>query len=343
LFRLVADYRPTAFAGVTQLLTGGDIVPPEQVRTVLRACPGLRITNGYGPTENTTFTTVHHVDDPAEVDNPLPIGAPIQGTRVAVLDHTGRLVPRGGIGELYVSGDGLALGYVGMPKETSAVFGPFSPEISGRLYRTGDLVRWDSQRRMCFLGRRDHQVKIRGFRIEMDGVARTLREHDAVTDAVVVTMTSGPGERRLLAGLVIAEPNRSTVEDVRAFAARRLPAHAVPALWAVVDSLPVTRNGKIDVARLTQLAEAPAEDIQAELDAVEQAIAATWSKVLGTSRFGSADRFFDAGGDSLQVLRVAAGLRRLLCDYEINVQDLFAHPTISGLADHLRTRPRNRR
>src|SRR5262249_54121149 len=176
LFRLVADYRSDAFRHVRQILTGGDVVPVAQVTKVLRENPGLRVTNGYGPTENTTFTTVHHLDEAAEACDPLPIGRPIAGTSVVVLDAAGRVVPPGAVGELFTYGDGLALGYAGRPDETARAFGHFSPDVDRLLYRTGDVVRWDGAGRLRFLGRQDNQVKIRGFRVELDMVARVLRE-----------------------------------------------------------------------------------------------------------------------------------------------------------------------
>jgi acyl-coenzyme A synthetase/AMP-(fatty) acid ligase/aryl carrier-like protein len=353
LFRLVADYRPDAFVNLRQVLTGGDVVPPEQVRRVLRACPGLRVTNGYGPTECTTFTTAHHVEDPVQVDDPLPIGRPIQGTGVVVLDETCRMVPPGAIGELYIYGDGLALDYAGLSEETAAAFGRFSPELDERLYRTGDLVRWDTQGHLRFLGRRDRQVKIRGFRIELDGVARTLREYPGIHDAVVVPTVSEAGDRRLIAG-VVAPDVPGLRGALREFAAQRLPDFAIPSLWAIVDELPITANGKLDVARLERLAQSrppavdPAPDPTAtvpnELHDIEGAIAATWGDVLGARGFGGDERFFDVGGDSLQLLRVVASLRRSLAEYEVTLQELRAHPTIRGLALHLLARsPRQRK
>jgi amino acid adenylation domain-containing protein len=338
LFRLVADHRPDAFAGLRQLLTGGDVVPPGQAARVLRVCPGLRLSNGYGPTENTTFTTVHHVDDPAEVTDPLPIGRPVPGTGVLVLDGAGRLVPPGGIGELYTYGAGLALGYVGPPDETARAFGRFSPETDRTLYRTGDLARWDGTGRLRFLGRRDRQVKIRGFRIELDAVARVLREHPAVTDAAV--MPTATADRRLVAG-VVATGDAKLLDSVRRLAAERLPGYAVPSLWAVVSELPLTVNGKVDAARLQELATVGASEAAAAPSIhgdIEQAIADTWQQVLGTSGFGTSDTFFDAGGDSLQLLRVAASLRRKMPHHEVTIQELYAHRTIGALADHLRAR-----
>lgn len=355
LFRLVAEYRPEAFHGVRQILTGGDVVPPAQVIRVLQTCPGLRVTNGYGPTENTTFTTVHHVDDPAEVEDPLPIGRPVAGTGVLVLDPSGRLVPPGGIGELYTYGDGLALGYAGLSEETARAFGFFCAETDDLLYRTGDLVRWDSAGRLRFLGRRDQQVKIRGFRIELDAVARVLREHPAVRDAAVMTAAAGSADRRLLAGLVAAD-HPGLLDEVRSLAAERLPGYAVPSLWAVVADLPVTRNGKLDAKRLRELAlrrdpqgntadasgttETPGspQDRDDHGDDVVRTITRAWQEVLGTRRFGLDDSFFDAGGDSLQLLRIAAILRRDLPQQGVTVQDLFACQTIRALSGRLRTR-----
>jgi amino acid adenylation domain-containing protein len=351
LFRLIANYRPDAFRKAAQVLTGGDIVPPEQARLVLQACPGLRITNGYGPTENTTFTACHHLDDPAEVDGPLPIGRPIRGTSLAVLDSSARLVPPGGIGELYAYGDGLAHGYIGRPAETQAAFGRFSPDIDARLYRTGDMVRWDTKGRLCFIGRHDQQVKVRGFRIELDGVARILREHPDVRDAVVVATGLRYGDQRLLAGLVAEEGKSPHLDELRTFAAGRLPGHAVPALWVLVTDFPVTANGKLDVRRLEELAQdtpeartattSPAQDGATTTQPpgpIEQVIASAWREILGTGGFGLRDSFFDVGGDSLQMLRLAARLNRSLPDYPVTVQALFAHPTISALAAHLQGR-----
>jgi acyl-CoA synthetase (AMP-forming)/AMP-acid ligase II len=252
LFRLVADDEPAAFRRVRQLLTGGDVVPPGQARRVLDQCPGLRLTNGYGPTENTTFTTVHHVDDAVAVDDPLPIGRPIAGTTVTVLDDDGELLPPGAVGELCAAGDGVAVDYLDAPAETARSF--VRPPAGPRYYRTGDLVRWDGAGRLRYLGRRDQQVKVRGFRVELAAVARVLRGHPQVRDAVVAA-TTDPGERRLVAG-VIADPHPDLVGSLRTFAEQRLPGYAVPALWARVDVLPVTANGKVDVSRLLQLARA---------------------------------------------------------------------------------------
>ncbi|RAG87117.1 non-ribosomal peptide synthetase [Streptacidiphilus pinicola] len=352
LFRLVADFRPEAFRSVRQLLTGGDVVPPAQVAAVLRTCPGLRVSNGYGPTENTTFTTVHHVDDPVGATaSALPIGRPIQGTGVVVLDHAGRPVPPGGVGELYAYGAGLAAGYTRAPDETALVFGEFGGAAAGcRLYRTGDLVRWDAEGNLRFLGRRDRQVKIRGFRVEPDQVTAVLRAHPEVRDAAVVVVPLGNGDHQLLAAVVGARPG--LLDTLRAHAAGRLPGHAVPGLWVEVEQFPVTANGKLDHQRLRLLAAEP-EPVPAPVaappqpapqqpvpgqagDGLEAAIADAWAEVLGHRDFTPADWFFDVGGDSLLLIRVHSILTEALPDHEVTVGDLYACSAIEDLAAKLR-------
>ncbi|MEV6694602.1 amino acid adenylation domain-containing protein [Micromonospora sp. NPDC051196] len=253
LFRLMADHRPEAFAHMRQVITGGEVTPPQQVRRVLERYEGLRISLAYGPTECTTFTTIHHFDSPAEVSDPLPIGGPLTGTRLFVLDE-GRPVPPGAIGELCVGGIALADGYVDQPEETARAFGATAPDTGERLYRTGDLVRWDGRGRLMFVGRLDQQLKVRGFRVEPEAVARRLREHPQVRDAVVV----GEGkvaDQRLIAGVIPEGPAPSPAE-LRAWVGQTLPAWAVPELWSFIEAFPITKNGKVDLRALAAHANA---------------------------------------------------------------------------------------
>ncbi|MFC1439459.1 amino acid adenylation domain-containing protein [Streptacidiphilus sp. N1-10] len=347
LFRLVADFRPAAFRSVLQLLTGGDVVPPAQVAQVLRTCPGLRVSNGYGPTENTTFTTVHHVDEPAAATaSGLPIGRPIQGTGVLVLDRSGRPVPPGGVGELYTYGDGLAAGYAGAPEETARVFGEFGAAAGGRrLYRTGDLVRWDAEGNLRFLGRSDRQVKVRGFRVEPEQVTAVLRSHPEVRDAAVAVVPLGNGDHQLLAAVVGTAPGLTPA--LRSFAAGQLPGHAVPGLWAQVDEFPVTANGKLDLDRLRRLAAGeeavapapvavPAAPVRSEGDRLVSVVTEAWAEVLGHRDFRTDDWFFDVGGDSLLLIRVHSILKEALPEYEVTVGDLYACSAIEDLVAKLR-------
>ncbi|GAA2356498.1 amino acid adenylation domain-containing protein [Catellatospora methionotrophica] len=250
LFGLVQELAGPSLASLRHLLVGGDVVPHEHVRNALTNNPGLVVTNGYGPTENTVFTTYHSLRDPDSIDGPIPIGRPVPGTRIYVLDRRGRLLTPGAVGELYAAGDGLAAGYVDDEAETDRVFGYFSPDVPERLYRTGDLVRIDAARRLQFLGRADDQVKIRGFRIEPHAIRASLLAQDGVEEAFV-TVTDGDSlDKRLVAAVRLTPGSAITPVDLRDRLRDELPSYMVPGLWAVVDQLPITATGKIDRRRL---------------------------------------------------------------------------------------------
>jgi amino acid adenylation domain-containing protein len=250
LFRLVAKSRPNALAGLRWILTGGEVVPHESAARMLELHPGLVITNGYGPTENTTFTTTHTVRDSTEIDGPLPIGRPIAGTRVFVLDRNARLVPPGAVGELYAAGLGVADGYLDAEAETRGRFGCFSPDVDERLYRTGDLVRLDPQGRLLFLGRVDKQVKLDGHRIETEEISATLARHPDVRDAVIIVARRENRGSQLVAAVAADADPRS----LRTYLSQLLPSYMMPALWVMVDEIPLTRNGKVDAETLIEAA-----------------------------------------------------------------------------------------
>jgi amino acid adenylation domain-containing protein len=257
LFRLVQENAPASLGRLRHLLSGGDVVPHEHVARALAEHPGLTVTNGYGPTENTTFTTYHPVRRPGEVDGPLPIGTPVPGTRVYVLDRRGRLLGPRAVGELYTGGEGLAVGYVNDKEETDRCFGVFSPDVRERIYRTGDLVRIDQNGHLRFLGRADHQVKVRGYRIELTAISDALAGYPEVEDAIVTVVDGTAADKRLLAAVRLAPGTTVTPVDLRNRLAGTLPSFMVPALWAVVDRMPVTPNGKVD-RRALAAAAAPA-------------------------------------------------------------------------------------
>ena len=254
LFGLVQEFAGESLAGLRHLMTGGDVVPYEHAMKALTKNPGLVITNCYGPTENTVVTTCYSVRDPASIDGPIPIGSPVPGTRIYVLDKRGRLLMPGAVGELYAAGDGLASGYVNDQAETDRVFGFFSPDVPERLYRTGDLVRIDGAGRLHFLGRADDQVKIRGFRIELHAISELLRAQEGVEESFV-TVTDGDSiDKRLIAAVRLTPEAAITPADLRDRLLDELPSYMVPGLWAVVDQLPITTTGKIDRRRLAAVA-----------------------------------------------------------------------------------------
>jgi amino acid adenylation domain-containing protein len=257
LFRLIVTSRPQALTGLRWLVSGGEVVSHESAARLLELHPGLVITNGYGPTENTTFTTTHTVRDSAEIDGPLPIGRPIAGTKVFVLDRNARLLPPGAVGELYAAGSGLADGYLNDETETNSRFGHFSPDIDERLYRTGDLVRLDPNGNLVFLGRADKQIKLDGHRIETEEISTILARHPDIRDAVIVVARQANRSPQLVAAVVVHPGAGADPRSLRTFLSRLLPSYALPTLWVVVDEIPLTRNGKVDEQVLIESAMPP--------------------------------------------------------------------------------------
>ncbi|QYC44243.1 Gramicidin S synthase 2 [Nonomuraea coxensis DSM 45129] len=331
LFRVMAGEAIDGFATVRQVLTGGDVVPPDAVRALLARHPGLEVVAAYGPTENTTFSTVHPMTGPADVDGPVPIGRPVAGTTALVLDEEGRPAADG---ELYLGGSGLALDYLDAPEETARSF-VVPPGRHERFYRTGDLVRRDEDGLLHFTGRRDRQVKVRGYRIEPAEIESRLLANPRVKDVAVVVTGVDAGSRRLLAAVVAEPGDDGLVERLRGALREELPGYMVPALWVVIERLPYTRNGKVDVAALEARAgSGRARAVPA--DAFEDVIAGVWKEVLGTGDFGVEDPFFEIGGDSLLAGRVHLRLRDELPGHPLRIVDIFQYPTVQALAEHLR-------
>ncbi|MGW4111212.1 non-ribosomal peptide synthetase [Actinosynnema sp. NPDC004786] len=327
LFRLVAEFAPDGLGGLRQLLTGGDVVPHDHVARVLARHPGLVVTNGYGPTENTTFTTTHSVRVAEDADGPLPIGVPLPGTRVHVLDRRHRIVPPGAVGELYAAGEGLADGYVDDEAETARAFGAFSPDVPERLYRTGDLVRVDAAGRLRFLGRRDDQVKLRGFRVELSAIADVLKGDARVRDAAVVVTDGDAFEKRLVAAVVPVGDVRT--DDLRDRVAERLPAYMVPTLWAVVDRVPVTGNGKVDRRALVAAALPAGQHVAPPASTGAEFFARALGRDAGEV---TADTdFFAVGGNSMGAVK----LLRLVKDelgVTVRLREFLLEPTPAGLS-----------
>ncbi|CRK57733.1 Nonribosomal peptide synthetase [Alloactinosynnema sp. L-07] len=340
-FHLVADHRPDALRGLRQVFTGGGVVSPAHVRRVLAHCPGLRVTNGYGPTENTTFTTTFPIDSAAEVLDPLPIGGPVRGTDLYIVDPAGRLVPPGAVGELLAGGEGLADGYLRDPDRTAASFTSHAP-LGRRVYRTGDLVRWGTDGRLRFLGRNDRQVKIAGHRVELVDVERRIKQQPGVLDAVVFLADAGTTAARLCAAVkAVADTDpqaaaRQAVEPDLAPSAR-------PQRWFTVAEFPLDRNGKVDLRALSALAtgsstvEQAAPDQPASVIDIEDLVTAAWTEALGTDDFDLDEAFFDVGGDSLSLAVARKLIQRGLGGRPLPLTDLYRFPTVRALARHLQT------
>ncbi|NBH12574.1 non-ribosomal peptide synthetase, partial [Amycolatopsis sp. SID8362] len=314
---------PVDLSGV-HVVVGGEALP-DDLAVALRA-RAASVTNMYGPTETTIWSTTARVGDGAPT-----IGTPIANTQVYVLDRALRPVPPGVPGELYLAGDGVVRGYLGRADLTADRFvaNPFAD--GERMYRTGDLVARRRDGELRFLGRVDHQVKIRGFRIELGEIEAVLAAHPAVALRAVVVREDRPGDKRLVAYVVPSEPVEA--EDLRRYLAAALPGYMVPSAFVLLDELPRTPNGKLDRKAL------PAPEIESGAGrlprtATEQALCALFGEVLGVPEVGIDDGFFDLGGHSLLATRLTGRIRAVL-GLDVTVRALFANPTVAGLCETL--------
>jgi amino acid adenylation domain-containing protein len=337
LFHQMVDGGIEKLQGVRQLLAGGDVLSVPHVETAARKLAGCQVINGYGPTENTTFTCCERVTANS-IGHSVPIGRPIANTKVFVLSSDMQLVPVGIAGELFIGGDGLARGYLDAADATAEKFlpNPFARKPGERLYRTGDQVRYRSDGSIEFLGRLDQQVKIRGYRIELGEIELALSQHSAIKDCVVTTQTSKLRERRLAAFVVSAVGQTARSEELKRFLHEKLPEYMVPSFIGVIEQLPLTENGKIDRDALPNIDELSSKEnvFVAPQTEVERKLAAAWSKVLGLDRVGVHDNFFDLGGYSLLAVKLVNEIEREL-GQKVPLMTLFETATIAGLADVL--------
>ncbi|SBT41192.1 non-ribosomal peptide synthetase [Micromonospora narathiwatensis] len=347
LFRLLAEETPEAFARVREVWTGGDVVPAPMVRRVLAACPDLVVGDGYGPTETTTFASHHLMHAVAEVPDSVPIGRPLDNMRLYVLDDYLRPTPPGVAGELYIAGAGLSRGYLNRPRLTAERFvaDPFGSAGAagtgttgtdgGRMYRTGDVVRWRPDGTLEFVGRADEQVKIRGFRIELGEIEAVLARDPGLGQVAVVVREDRPGDKRLVAYVVpAADAAAPDPAALRGYAAEVLPEYMVPAAVVVLDTLPLTGNGKVDRRALPAPDYAAGSTRRAPRTPTEEALCALFADVLGLPEVGIEDSFFALGGHSLLATRLVSRIRTAL-NVELAIRDLFESPTVSGLAARL--------
>jgi amino acid adenylation domain-containing protein len=312
--------------GSTALVVGGEPCPGEVVD---RWAPGRVMINGYGPSE--TWYTAMSAPLTAG-SGVVPIGAPVGGAALFVLDQWLRAVPAGVVGELYVAGAGVGCGYWRRAPLTGSRFVacPFGAP-GARMYRSGDLVCWGADGQLAYLGRADEQVKIRGYRIELGEIAAVLAAHPRVGQAVVIAREDRPGDKRLV-GYVTGTADPA---EIRERLAERLPTYMVPAAVVILEALPLTPNGKLD-KRALPAPEYTAGGYRAPANAVEEMLAGIYARVLGLQRVGVDDSFFDLGGDSLSAMRVIAAVNTGL-DAGLAVRALFDAPSVRSLSQQLGT------
>lgn len=313
------------------LMVGGEALPLALARE-LDATVGGRVLNMYGPTETTIWSSTAPVDGDAET---VSLGRPIANTDLFVMDRRGEPVPIGVPGELWIGGRGVVRGYWQRPELTSERFIDHPFEDGSRVYRTGDLVRYREDGTLEFLGRLDHQVKVRGHRIELGEIETLLRDQDTVREAVVVAREDVPGDKRLVAYVVLTAPSTDFAGTLKDALRVRLPEWMVPQHLVALEELPRTPNGKTDRNALPapDMAAATTEFVEPESD-LEKILAEVWQDVLRRPSVGTQDNFFDLGGHSLLTVKVQAGLKERT-GRVIPITDLFRFPTIRTLAQHL--------
>jgi amino acid adenylation domain-containing protein len=344
LFNRMLDEDAAMFAGLDNLLVGGEALSPLHINKLRKKYSKLRIIDGYGPTENTTFSTAYQVE--REHRESIPIGGPIANSTAYIVDRRGKLAPLGAVGELWVGGDGVSRGYLNSPELTAEKFLPDPYRsyrtnrtyISKRLYKTGDLARWLPDGGIEFIGRLDDQVKIRGFRIEPGEIEYRLLHHEKVKEAAVLADNDESGETYLCAYIVTR--GEFILNELREYLAKNLPAYMIPAHIVPLERFPLTANGKLDRKDLPKPASGMMGGGVPPRDEAEKKLSAIWLEVLGrTSDTGSAvdidANFFEIGGHSLKAASMLSRIHR-----EFNVRmpmaDLFQQPTIRRLAAHIK-------
>jgi amino acid adenylation domain-containing protein/FkbH-like protein len=345
LFSQLAGEVPGAFKTLRTLIAGGEALDPGSVRSVLQNQPPLRLLNGYGPTENTTFTCCHLIRDVPEGAGNVPIGRPISNTQVYILDSHRNLLPAGVPGELYTGGEGLALGYWNRPdlngeKFILHQFGQSEP--CQCLYRTGDWARYLPDGTIEFLGRIDNQVKIRGFRVELGEIETVLGRHPGVRECAVTTHGAGAGQTRLAAYFVADGKRGPNAGQLRSFLKDKLPDYMVPGAFVQLESLPLTPNGKVDRRALPEPDRARPQSEKkyaSPRDAVELELTRIWENILGIEPIGIEDPFFDLGGHSLLVVRMIAQIEKAF-GKKLRIATVFLAPTIEQLAVIIRDQTR---
>ncbi|MEU6339689.1 non-ribosomal peptide synthase/polyketide synthase [Streptomyces sp. NPDC046977] len=328
VWQALAAEAPDAIGGL-RALVGGEALPPAFAEQLTAAA--VSVTNLYGPTETTVWSTLAPLH-PAHGTR-VPIGRPIWNTQVFVLDAALRPVPLGVAGELYISGAGLARGYLDRPGVTSERFvaNPYGG-AGERMYRTGDLVRWNAEGQLEYLGRTDDQVKIRGFRIELGEIEAALAAHPSVTQASVIVREDQPGDKRLV-GYIVPGATVDSAE-LRAHVAGLLPDYMVPAAIVALDALPLTANRKLDRRALPAPDYAAGTGGRGPANAQEEILCALAAETLGLLSVGIDDNFFELGGHSLLATRLISRIRSAF-GVEVPIRTLFEARTLRELADRL--------
>ncbi|MEB2302389.1 amino acid adenylation domain-containing protein [Lysinibacillus xylanilyticus] len=334
LFNQVSKENPTIFKNLRYLLVGGDALLPEPIEKVRQACLGVQIINGYGPTENTTFSTTQAIDKTYTYN--IPIGKPIANSTAYILDSHLNLQPIGAIGEIYVGGAGVARGYLNNETLTRERFidNPFAP--GEQLYRTGDIGRWLADGSIEYLGRADQQMKIRGFRIELGEIVNTLLLHPHVKDATVLQKENDTLGKYITAYVVLEERNTDAdLESVWDFIKKKLPDYMQPSFIIEIDEIPLTLNGKVNKQALLSYEEESAiVQVDEPITVTEEKLLTIWKDVFKKEKIGTNNDFFRIGGNSIIAIELLAKVKQAF-KVDVSIRELFSQSTIKSIAQYI--------
>lgn len=339
LFHALVDHQLDAFGGLRQILAGGDVLSPTHVLRAQAAHPDCQLINGYGPTENTTFTCCYRIPREGWGGGPVPIGMPIRGTYVRLLDDDMKPVAEGDVGMLYAGGLGLASGYLGDAQHSATQFVADPLRVGATLYQTGDLARRRPDGNLDFIGRRDRQIKIDGKRVELSEIEEAMRRCNGVADAVVTAVRNEAGATLLSACIKPASnvhDRPALVLEVRARLLQALPPHMRPSQVVVLDEFPLTQNGKIDQERLPvrRLSETP--PAHSATGKTAGILSGIFARTLGLRDIGPDTNFFDLGATSLKLVEAHALIA--LIWPSVDVLTLFQHPNVRELSEAIEGR-----
>lgn len=330
-FNQLVETDISIFEGLQTILVGGEKLSEQHIQKIRQTYPEIEIINGYGPTENTTFSLTYKINE-TNIEGAIPIGRPLNNRSAYVLGEDLQLVPVGVTGEIYLGGAGVARGYLNQENLTAEKFvkDPFSNEGAG-MYKSGDLGRWLPDGIIEYLGRVDDQVKIRGYRIELGEIETVIMQNEFVKQAVILAKEDNQGEKRLI-GYIIPE-GKFEKETIITYLQSKLPDYMVPAVLIEMNQFPLTSNGKIDKKALPD-AERLSEQLVAPRNEIEEKLSAIWLDILKLEEVSVHDDFFELGGHSLLAIRLMSMLRKDM-GIEVKIGDIFDYPTITMLAGYI--------
>ena len=335
LFHNIVEHDIECLSSVKQLLSGGDVLSPSAVLKVLSEIDDVCMINGYGPTENTTFTCCYPMNKGTRIGKTVPIGRPVSNTKVYILDKHMNPVPIGIPGELYTTGDGLARGYLNRPELTQQVFlpDPFSESKDSMMYKTGDIVRYLPDGNIEFLGRIDNQVKLRGYRIELGEIEAVISMYSDVSQVATIVRNDNQGSKTLVAYFTSKSDKTNIEKELRKYLEIKLPQYMIPQFLIKLDRFPLTSNGKLDRNALPSPKDFVTEkkEYKEPTTELEKQIVKIWEKIIGVGRISIDDKFNEVGGDSLMAVILFAELERLTRK-NMPLSTLLRAPTVRELA-----------